>query len=72
MNESPTFSTWLNDHVKEENLLGSLARSVAADPHWPVSGDLATYQAYLDREGAPPEVESVLQMAWDKYTALHH
>ncbi|MEU7058075.1 YozE family protein [Streptomyces sp. NPDC046197] len=63
------FTPWLKAHTQELNLLGDLARSVAADPHWPAATDLETYRNYLEGQGAAPELIDTLREAWAEFQA---
>ncbi|MFB7456817.1 MULTISPECIES: YozE family protein [unclassified Streptomyces] len=72
MNDTDDFTRWLTSHTDELNRLGSLARSVANDPQWPVTATIETYREYLESRGAAPEVIDTLSRAWSEFEHLHH
>ncbi|MFE7232310.1 YozE family protein [Streptomyces sp. NPDC002405] len=72
MNDAADFTRWLRSHTDELNRLGSFARAVANDPHWPAAATVETYREYLERRGAAPEVIDTLRQAWNEFRHLPH
>ncbi|MFJ7159788.1 hypothetical protein ACIQUQ_33220 [Streptomyces sp. NPDC101118] len=64
------FTTRLLGHVTARGALGELARSAAADPHWPQGPDrLETFTGQLEDLGATPATLQNLTDAWGRYAS---
>ena len=65
-----SFTRWLGAQTERQDPVGDLARDVAADRDWPLSAKtVESYEGYLARRGADPNVISALFDAWAEYDA---
>lgn len=62
-----SFTTWLKAYRRQDSPIGDLARDVASDETWPVSGDLQTYETYLNSMNAIDGAHTALRNAWARY-----
>ncbi|MFD8949828.1 YozE family protein [Streptomyces xanthophaeus] len=64
------FTAWLLRHVTDQDALGELARTAAADPDWPEEPDrLKTFIAHLEGSRATPAALQDLTDAWIRYAS---
>ncbi|MFD6875691.1 MULTISPECIES: hypothetical protein [unclassified Streptomyces] len=64
------FTAWLLGHTADPGTLGEVARTAAADPHWPDGPErLRTYTEYLEHGGATDMALQNLTDAWIRYAS---
>ncbi len=67
-----TFRSWLARQKKRDDAIGDLARDAARDRCFPRSGDLARYQAHLDKHDACLAAYETLIDAWREFERWTH
>ncbi|MFE9256644.1 YozE family protein [Streptomyces sp. NPDC006879] len=64
------FTMWLSGHVTDQDAVGALARTAAADPDWPQGPDrLQTFTDHLEGNGATRAALQDLTDAWVRYAS---